>query len=66
MLLTVRFFFGDRGTARESDSESGVDPSIDGHAMIAKPITTEKKRSEAFVLMVVERAARVAVVTTSA
>jgi hypothetical protein len=37
-------------TPREPDAES-PDPSIDGHPMIAKPITTEKKRSAVFVLM---------------
>src|SRR5262249_25768014 len=80
LLLTVRFFLGDGGTRVSSESCPGVGfspvtphapaavsaaaSSIDGHAMTAKPITTEKKWSDVFFLMLVERAARVAVVTT--
>ena len=40
-----------------------MSPWIDGHAMIAKPITTEKKRSDVFVPMHLKRAACIAVVT---
>jgi hypothetical protein len=69
VLLNVRFFFRDGGTRVSSeccpgvgfspagacapDPESAADPSIDGHPMMAKPITTEKKRSDVFVLMLV-------------
>ena len=76
------YFFGDGGTrfsseccagvaflremSREPGAESVMSPSIDGHAMIAKPITTEKKRSDVFELMLVKRAACIAVVTPHA
>jgi hypothetical protein len=82
VLLSVRFFFDDCETRvsldccsgvgfspvvpREPGPESAPDPSIDGHPRIAKPIRIEKKRSDVFVLMLVERAARIAVVTVRA
>jgi hypothetical protein len=82
VLLSVRFFFDDCETRVSSDCCSGVgfpltaprepgpesapDPPIDGHPRIAKPITIEKKRSDVFVLILVERAARIAVVTVRA